>query len=51
MSRLTIINIRMLKKAFQQGHSQLPLAKGWLELRASNEGILMPRVARARGSS
>ena len=38
----------------KQGRSQLPLTKGWLgssQLRASNEGILMPRVARARGSS
>ncbi len=45
---------RMLKKAVQQGRSELSLNKGllgWSQLRASNEGSMRPRVARARGSS
>ena len=45
---------RVLKKTVQQGRSDLSLTKGWLgwsQLRASNEGLRRPRVARAQGPS
>jgi hypothetical protein len=32
-------------------HKLEPVGRGWLSLRASNEGLLSPRVARAKSHS